>query len=436
MNSLFKKFLKYTSLNILGMIGISLYVLADTFFIAKAFGSRGIVGLNLTIPIYGLMNSVGFMIGIGGATKFNILKSLEKNKEAYHMFSSCTKFGLFISLIFFIIGIFFSENLAYFLGADSETFMYTNVYLKTILIFTPGFILNNIFTVFSRNDGFPRLSMTAMLVGSFVNIVLDYIFIFIFNMGMFGAAFATGISSVLSIIIITTSYIINKRKVFFPKAKILKVHILDSIRLGTPTFIVEISAGILTATFNFIILNIRGNLGVAAYGIIANISFVIFSIFNGLSQGIQPLIGEGYGRNNTKITNKVFKYGFFSAIILAFIIYSAVFINARDLAGAFVEEGNVEVLSMSIEGIRIYFFGYFFAGINMVIVMYLSAMEQIRKAFIISVLRGLLLSLPLVIILGQTMGMRGIWFSFIFTELIVMIISIYLMRNRKEIIKL
>ena len=311
MTNLFKKFLKYTSLNILGMMGVSCYVLADTFFIAKAFGPEGIVGLNLTIPIYCLMSAIGLMIGIGGSTKFNILKSLDKNKEAYHMFSSCTKVGLLISLLFTITGIFFGNPLTNFLGANEDTFRLTNIYLKTILIFAPGFILNNIFTVFSRNDGFPRLSMTAMLLGSFINIILDYIFIFVFNMGMFGAAFATGLSAVISVAIITFSYILNKRKVFLLREKILKIHILDSLRLGFPTFIVEISAAILTAAFNFIILDIRGNLGVAAYGIVTNISFIIFSIFNGLSQGIQPLIGEGYGRGNYRDVNKVFKYGFF-----------------------------------------------------------------------------------------------------------------------------
>lgn len=429
MTNLFKKFLKYTSLNILGMMGVSCYVLADTFFIAKAFGPEGIVGLNLTIPIYCLMSAIGLMIGIGGSTKFNILKSLDKNKEAYHMFSSCAKVGLLISLLFTITGIFFGNPLTNFLGANEDTFRLTNIYLKTILIFAPGFILNNIFTVFSRNDGFPRLSMTAMLLGSFINIILDYIFIFVFNMGMFGAAFATGLSAVISVAIITFSYILNKRKVFLLREKILKIHILDSLRLGFPTFIVEISAAILTAAFNFIILDIRGNLGVAAYGIVTNISFIIFSIFNGLSQGIQPLIGEGYGRGNYRDVNKVFKYGFFSAVFLAFIIYFSIFINARNLAGIFTEEGNVEVLNLSMEGMKIYFFGYFFSGINMVIVMYLSATEKIRKAFIISISRGIVLSLPLVVILGETLGMTGIWLSFVLTEFIVLILAIFLIKS-------
>lgn len=428
MDKLFKKFLKYTSLNILGMVGVSCYILADTYFIAKAFGPEGIVGLNLTIPIYCLMSAISLMIGIGGANKFNIYKSLDKHKEAYHLFSTVTKLGIIISLSFSIIGFLFSNNLAILLGANTDTFSFTNIYLKTIMIFAPGFILNNIFTVFSRNDGNPRLSMTGMLLGSFVNIVLDYIFIFILNMGMFGAAFATGLSAIISVLIISVNYILSKKKVFYLKEKILKSQILDTIRLGIPNFIVEISAAILTATFNFIILDIRGNLGVAAYGIVANISFVIFSIFNGLSQGIQPLIGEGYGRKNYNMLNKIYKYGLVSALLLALIIYLNVFIFAKELVGVFAEEGNSEVLNMSVEGIRIYFLGYFFAGINMIVVMYLSATEKIRNAFVISILRGLLISLPLVIILGESIGMTGIWLSFVLTELIVMLLAIYLSR--------
>lgn len=431
-----KEFFKYTSLNILGMVGVSLYVLADTFFIAQAFGSNGIVSLNLTIPVYCLMSAIGLMVGIGGSTKFNILNSIDQKEEAYNMFSSSIKIGFLISMLFVVVGVFFSERFSYILGSNSETIRNTNIYLKTIMIFAPGFILNNIFTVFSRNDGYPRLSMTAMLVGSFVNIILDYIFIFILNLGMFGAAFATGLSAVLSISIVGFYYIFIKKKILFIKEKIHYHQFKSIFKLGFPTLIIEISAAILTAAFNLITLQISGNQGAAAYGIVGNISFVSFAVLNGLSGGTQPLFGRSYGKKDKTALKQVLTMGIISGIFLALLIYFVVNINAYGLAHAFAEVGNFDVINMSVEGMRIYFFGFLFSSVNMICIMFMTSIEKIRNAFLISILRGILLSLPILIILGESFGMKGVWASYIVTEFITMIIAVLLVRKNLKYSKI
>lgn len=430
MNFRISEFFKYTILNIIGMVGVSLYVFADTYFIAQAFGSNGIVALNLTIPIYCLMSAIGLMVGIGGSTRFNILKSLNKDKDSYSMFSSSIKLGFLISLVFFLLGLFFSREISYFLGANEESITMTNIYLRTIMVFAPGFILNHIFTTFSRNDNLPRLSMTAMLSGSFINIILDYIFIFPLKMGMFGAALATGMSSLISVMIISFYYIVKKRDFLFFDEHIKAHQVEAAVKLGFPTFIIEVSAAILTGTFNLVTLDIMGNDGVAAYGIVGNISFVSFAVLNGLSQGTQPLFGRAYGLKDKESLKKVLELGIISGLVIAGLIYVGVYLNRHALALAFAEDGNTSVINMSVEGLKLYFIGYFFASVNMVSVMFLTSIEKIRNAFLISILRGLILSLPLLVILGETFKMTGVWASYIVTEAITMVISLFLIKSK------
>ncbi|HBT19675.1 MAG TPA: MATE family efflux transporter, partial [Clostridiaceae bacterium] len=146
--SLAKTFMKYASLNILGMLAISVYILADTYYISKAIGPLGLTALNLSIAIYSFIHGMGLMIGIGGATRFSIAMSEGKTLEGPRIFTMAMKLGLLVSLFFVMLGIFFVEPLAKGLGADAETLVMTKTYLSTILIFSPLFILNNMLIAF------------------------------------------------------------------------------------------------------------------------------------------------------------------------------------------------------------------------------------------------------------------------------------------------
>ena len=204
--TLLRDFSKYVSLNILGMIGVSFYILADTYYIAKALGAIGIAALNFAIPAFSIVHGIGLMIGIGGAARFGILKSQSKEQEAEGVFARALKLGIGIGLLFALIGLFGSKTLSSVLGADAVTLPLTHAYMATILIFAPFFILNNTVLAFVRNDNNPKLAMMAMLGGSVSNVILDYIFLFPFKMGMFGAAFATSLAPIVSLGILSLHF--------------------------------------------------------------------------------------------------------------------------------------------------------------------------------------------------------------------------------------
>ncbi|WP_058486464.1 MATE family efflux transporter [Defluviitalea phaphyphila] len=430
--SILSKFLKYITLSILGMIGISFYILADTYFVANALGEYGLASLNLSIPVYSVINGMGLMVGIGGATRANILKSQNKYKKADQVFASVIKLSFIISTIFVIIGSLGSKYLALVLGADTFTLSYTKIYLTTILSFAPFYILNNVFLAFVRNDKNPKLSMIAMLLGSFFNIILDYVFMFPLQMGMFGAAFATGIAPIISIFTLLSHFKNKKKRFNILKSKLKWSFILDIFSLGLSSFIIEISSAVVLIIFNLVILGIKGNLGVAAYGIVANLALVGIAIFTGLAQGIQPIISKYYGSNEHATVMKIRKYALFTSLIISIIIYSCVILFSDSIIHIFNKNNNIEISQITEIGLKIYFLGFFFAGINIVTAMFLSAIENAKGAFLITIARGLVIIVPLVLILSKILNMIGVWLSFVVTELFVTLIAIYLIKKEKE----
>ena len=190
--SCIRNFARYTFLSVLGTLGVSCYILADTFFVSKGLGTNGLTALNLAIPVYNFIHGTGLMLGMGGATRFSVCKSQGKTDEVNRIYTNTIYLAAAFSVIFVLLGFAFSKQLALLLWADASVLEMTNTYLRWLLIFAPAFILNDVLLCFVRNDGSPQLSMAAMLIGSFSNIVLDYIFIFPMQMGIKKRYYKTG----------------------------------------------------------------------------------------------------------------------------------------------------------------------------------------------------------------------------------------------------
>lgn len=158
----FKEFLQYVSLNVCGLIGLSCYILADTFFVAGGLGADGLTALNLAIPVYSFVHGCGLMLGMGGATKYSILRGQGEERRGNMVFSNALCAAVVLASAFMLAGICFAGQLARTLGADGEVYGMTKTYLKVILLFAPAFMANDILSCFVRNDGSPKLSMILL----------------------------------------------------------------------------------------------------------------------------------------------------------------------------------------------------------------------------------------------------------------------------------
>lgn len=416
-------FIKYASLNVLGMIGLSCYILADTFFISKGLGADGLTALNLAIPVYSFIHGSGLMIGMGGGTRYSILKSQNRQKDMNQVFTNAAVAFLLPALFFFCAGLFFSAPLTHLLGANETVFEMTQTYLRVILFFAPAFMLNNLLLCFVRNDGAPQLSMLAMLMGSFSNILLDYIFIFPCKMGIFGAVLATGFAPLISILILSTFFFQKKNHFHLEKCRISPGLIRHICSDGLPSLITELSSGIVIIIFNMIILNLQGNTGVAAYGIIANISLVVISVYTGIAQGIQPILSSSYGKGDRTAVHSILRYALITMLAISVLVYLGIFFCAEQITAIFNSEKNVLLQQTAVKGLVIYFTACVFAGFNIILSVYFTSTEFARPAHVISLLRGFFVIIPMAFFLSYLLGMTGVWLAFPVTELLVSILG-------------
>ena len=397
-NRIFCDFFKYVFLNILGQIGYSCYTMADTFFVSADLGTKGLTALNLAFPMFCLMNGIGLMIGMGGGTCYSLARSRRETQRANQIFTNAAYLTFTASALFFFVGVFLSESLVRILGADDTMFALTNTYLKVMLLFAPAFFTNNLLQCFVRNDGNPALSMAAMITGSISNVILDYIFIFPLGMGIFGSIFATGLSPLISIIVLSPYFLKGKNHFHFIRKFSLQ-RVSNIVSNGIPPLVTEVSSGVVMFLFNFIILRLNGNTGVAAFGIVSVISLVVIAIYTGLSQGIQPILSLNHGAGNKENVNTIRTYALTTALLLSVVLYSILFFGADPIALIFNSEKDMLLQALAIPGIRLYFLACPFIGFNLVTATYLISTEHPRPAQIISVSRGILVLIPMAFII-------------------------------------
>lgn len=411
------------------MVGMSLYFLADTFFISKAAGANGITALNLVLPIYGLIYALGAMVGVGSAIRFNI--AYNQGKDYMQYFSNAIMCTGILSIVFIIAGLFYPDRLIGILGGDATIISTGTSYTRIFMTFTPFFMWSYIFTSFVRNDNDPSVAMAATFISSMFNIVMDYVLVFPCKMGMAGAALATAISPIVSILICCIHFFKNTNTIKFKFALPSVTRFVHSCKLGVSSFIGELSSGIITLVFNILILGLVGNIGVAAYGVVANISLVAVSMFNGVALGSQPLVSQAYATNDKESLKKLYSLGIGLSLILAFIIYSIIFVLAAPIANVFNSENINALTENSVYGLKLYFLGFFFAGINIFITSCLSAIDSPKWASITSVLRGIVIIVISAIVMAKLFKMTGVWLAFPLSELVTMIVCIYALFHKR-----
>lgn len=423
-------FLKYVSANVLGMIGYSCYILADTFFIARGIGADALAALNLVLPAYSLMNGTGLMIGMGAASRYTISSTKPEGTLHRTIFTQALYLAAFAAVIFSSGGIFLPDRIAAVLGANADTIGYATDYIRILLIFSPLFLGNNLLLSFVRNDGAPRLSMTGMIVGSLTNIVLDYVFIYPLGMGMTGAALATATAPVISMLIMSVHFI-KKRNHFRPVlTRLSLVRWGDICTLGVSSLVTELSSGVVIIVFNYLILGLNGNTGVAAYGILANIALVLVSIYTGIGQGVQPIVSRYAGKDGEEQRRSLRRYALITSLSFALLSYLLIAVFAVPLAELFNREHDPILTDIASNGMRIYFVSLFFSGINIVAAAFLSSADRPKQAFVVSILRGFVLIIPVAWILSVLFGLTGIWMAVPVTEAIVCALAlIFLFRK-------
>ncbi|MBZ9623417.1 MATE family efflux transporter [Clostridium sp. FP2] len=414
--SIGKLLFKFSIPAITGMIVNALYNIVDRIYIGhiKGVGSNALSGLAITFPISVIIMAFGMLVGIGASAVISIRLG-EKNKEAADdILGNAVILITIISLVLSLIGVLFLNKLLILFGASGESIPYAKAYIQIILMGAVfqniGFGINNII----RAEGNPKMAMLTMVFGAIINIILDPILIFGFNMGVEGAAIATIISQAFNTLWVLKYFTSkNSGSVLKIKKVNLKLHthiVKDIFAIGMAPFSMQIASSLVIILYNKGLYAYGGDTAIAAMGILNSISMLIFMPIFGISQGIQPIIGYNYGAKSYSRVLKVLKYAIIAGTCIATIGFISVQLFARPLIGVFVGN-NPELINMGARGLRIDLILLPILGFQILGASYFQAINEAKTSMILSILRQVIVLIPLILILPLYFELDGLWLS-------------------------
>lgn len=430
--SLRKQFFRFSTATVASLMVFSLYSIVDGLFVARGVGEYAMSAVNLSVPFINLLFSIAVIFAVGTSTIIAYLLGQKNAQSANKLFSqnlvTLTVIGVTISVLVLV----FTEPFALLLGADELTLEYTIHYLQGLAPFAVCFMISYNLEVLVKTDGRPRLALITVCVGCVTNCVLDYLAIFHWDMGIWGAAAATGVSQLLTCVIYMTHFF-GKHTTFHPVRFRMDWKIYRRLLpIGISDGLTELCNGLMIFLFNHTILRCIGTDGLVAYTIIAYANTLVINITMGISQGSQPLISFQNGREDGAAIGKILGYGLRTMCGVAAVCFTALFLAAPALIGMFLPEAEPQMLAFSTDAFRRYSLCYLPVGFNIYIAGFLTAMERPVPAVAISTGRGLILQGSILLLLAAVFGGSSIWFAPLISELLCLGLSVFfLLRLRR-----
>ena len=418
-----KVYLKYLIPTLLGMLSNSIYCIVDIYFVSAGSGSQGLAAMNICMPVFTILSCVGLLFGVGGATIMSISQGSGDMNTRNKAFSVSVFMMLIVGLMFSVFGVLFRKEFAYLLGSDDQLLPLVLEYLTPVMCSALPFVLMYSLSVLLRADNNPKLAMAALMVGNISNIILDYVFVSVFHMGIFGASVATSIAPVLSLIAASFHFILRKNTVYF-KLKSFDPKVIGRIlSVGIGSGIMELSAGAIIFMFNSAILNLGGEVYLAAYAVITNIAYVFKGLLNGFAQAAQPLISTNFGSGIIKRCSKSLRVCLIYSSVFCIVCYGIITVVPGFIV-SFFSNGDTNMEAIASKGMIMYFSSLLFTGINTMLMYFFQSIEQGRKSLFLAVCKGFLFVTLGLWILTSLMGVEGVWYAVLFGEVLTFVIAL------------
>lgn len=418
-----KVYLKYLIPTLLGMLSNSIYCIVDIYFVSAGSGSQGLAAMNICMPVFTILSCVGLLFGVGGATIMSISQGSGDMNTRNKAFSVSVFMMLIVGLMFSVFGVLFRKEFAYLLGSDDQLLPLVLEYLTPVMCSALPFVLMYSLSVLLRADNNPKLAMAALMVGNISNIILDYVFVSVFHMGIFGASVATSIAPVLSLIAASFHFILRKNTVHFKLRSFDPKVIGRILSVGIGSGIMELSAGAIIFMFNSAILNLGGEVYLAAYAVITNIAYVFKGLLNGFAQAAQPLISTNFGSGIIKRCSKSLRVCLIYSSIFCIVCYGIITVVPGFIV-SFFSNGDTNMEAIASKGMIMYFSSLLFTGINTMLMYFFQSIEQGRKSLFLAVCKGFLFVTLGLWILTSFMGVEGVWYAVLFGEVLTFVIAL------------
>ncbi|WP_018590284.1 MATE family efflux transporter [Terrisporobacter glycolicus] len=428
-----KLFIKFTIPSIIGMIFIGVQGIIDGLFVGNVIGGNALAAVNLVQPYMQIIMAYALVISVGAQSIIGINLGKGENEKAQNIFRTSLILLTLISILVMVIGIFFSDEIAIFLGANEVLLEGASTYIKTISCFVIFVSVMFLFEMIVRTIGKPNISLVSMILAVLLNVVLDYLLINKFNLGIKGAALATGISYTSAFFINIIPFLSKKTVINLYKGKFDKSCLFPMVYNGSSEGISSLSNALSMFLFNTALMKMAGENGIAAFSIINYIAQVGYMVLFGIADGVRPIISYNYGAENENRVNKTLRTSIIANLVIGGIIFIVMEMFSEPLINVFLKDGQ-SVLEMATAGARIYGIAFLLNGINILISSYFTAIDDPKSSIIVAVSRGILFIVIGIFILPYIFGINGIWGSIVFAEVITIIICFKLLKN-KEFVK-
>lgn len=429
----YRKLLRFCFPPIVMMIFTSIYGVVDGLFVSNFVGKIPFASVNLVMPFIMILGGVGFMIGTGGSALVAVTIGEGDRERANRYFTMMIKFTVLCGVILSAMGIIFIRPISYFLGATEAMIDDCVIYGRTILIFNTAFMLQNVFQTFLTTAEKPKLGLAATVAAGITNMVLDALFIAVFNWGVAGAAIATGLSQCIGGILPLIYFLRpNTSLLRLTKAKLELRPIFKACTNGSSELMTNISGSLVSMLYNVQLMKFAGENGVAAYGTLMYIQFIFIGIFIGYTIGTAPIIGYNYGAGNHSETKNMLKKSLLLMGVAGVVMMLLAKILASPLAQIFVGY-DAELFELTKHAFELFSFSFVLAGFNIFASSFFTALNNGGISASISFLRTLVFQMLSVLILPILFGLDGIWWAITVAEVFAFIISsIFIIAKRKK----
>ena len=406
-----KLLLKFSLPAIVGMLVSSLYNIVDSIFVGRGVGGLALAGVTISIPIITIFMACIMLVGMGATALISIRLGQGKGEEAEKIIGNALVLFLIIGISLTIVGLIFLEPMLIFFGASPNILPYSIDYMRIILLGSTLLAIGTGMNNFIRAEGNPKIAMNTMLIGAITNIVLDYIFIFIFKWGVKGAAAATSISYGVTSTWVLYHFIKGNSslKIRLENLRLKGLVVKGIIVIGFPTFILQITGSIQQLILNRSLGELGGDVALTVIGIIMSLITFLVMPAMGISQGAQPIIGYNYGAKNYARVKDTLKLSILSATSIVFLGFLISKVWPAQLIRLFNDDP--EVIKLGVHSMGIFFKFLPLIGVQMISSSYFQAIGKPNQATLLGLSRQVLIFIPLLIVLPRYFGLEGIWWS-------------------------
>ena len=426
-----KLLLQYSIPAIIGMVVNALYNIVDRMFIGNIpnIGSLAITGVGITMPIMTIILAFGMLIGIGATANISLNLGKGNRPTAEKLLGNAFTLSIIVGLAIAIVGTICANPILNLFGASENTLFYAKEYLNIILLGCTFNILSFSLNSTVRADGNPKMSSFTMVIGCGTNIILDYVFIFILNLGVKGAALATIISQAITFFIILYYYTAGNSNL---KLKVenfkLKKHLVTmTFAIGIAPFETQIANSLVQVIANNALKTYGSDLAIGAMTVISSLNIIFMMPIFGINQGCQPIIGFNYGAKKYERAKEAFKYATIAACVICIIGFISIQCFPTQIISLF--NNDPELTTLAIKGIRIYLLMMPVVGINIVATSYYQSIGKAKISMFVSLLRQVILLIPFTIILPKFIGLDGVWAAGACADSLSVIITLVLLKK-------